>query len=1096
MSSHWHRISDNTTAAPFFWDELHGMISVNGQILRTDNGCQTWRQCITPSADEITSIYMRDTLTGWAATNIGNSNSGESNTVWQTTDGGWTWQVLPQYGVSTFAMEARVGIMVQSTGGIAFLDSMVGITSVAAGSTSFQPFLFSRTTDGGVTWTNPKDPLPEDWGIYAQQKTGKFFMKQDGLSNGINSSYYIYVSTDTGQSWNRTKWKVNNNGMFWSTGDIEGSADAIYVQGLGTPNWSPTSYPAGVWRSTNGGDTLISVGGPSPGNGPDYRFCVPPTCNGGIVIASGFNGPLDAAGTSKDRGTWMTTDGGDGTLVAVGPPELTQALSGTASKCHNTNLAVTIKNIQCRGITLTSVELEEQDPKGTFQLDTVALPFYLDSGATDSFQLAYTMTQEGTHLAYLHIHGVNDGLFHNPYDTLLAITAVGGPDTGRLSGPVSLSMEAPSACQNSDTLIALINTGCGDLTVLSGQMQPSEFTMDTLGYPLTIHAGDTLFLHVHYMPQDTKTVNGVVRFTTRSNGYTDSAVIAVSGSALASMSKANLAALEVGTISLCNERDTTIVLKNTGCDPFTVNAANLSQASTFTLASTGLPLTLATGDSVIFHVAFAPKQDGTFSDTLIASITGRTGTLFDTAYLGGIGTSSILVFAPHEVDGGEIPLCGIDTLTATFANHGCDTLRASGLVSGTGYSILSGDTTIPPNASGTYRIVFIPANQKGSDAGQLKLHFISALTGKSLDTSAALLVTVGAGTTALSLDTSLRDFGTLFECEERDTTIFLANPGCDTLRVDSAVFSNASYSCDTAFPIVIPANDSVAIRISFVPNISPNPGSDNGAVTFWSDANTGSQTETVPLRAIGIPPAKLTLSLVGLEAPTYAATAGQVVTFYVVLTGDTGAAAKELQSITFDLTHNDDLLTLLQASGLSWSPGPATTTRTDTLAWKVGLEAPTYADTIGTLTFRVYLTDSSTTPLTLSNIAFSAAGLPPDCIASIGENGLGFTYLYQCSEHLLQDAMLGVPFQIGSIVPNPARDKMEVQWVGDEPADLELDDVLGRKMFAHPATLPPSPLLLQRRGSRFDVSQLPAGVYYLRARAGGYVETRRVVIER
>ncbi|HET6400753.1 MAG TPA: hypothetical protein VFH95_05065, partial [Candidatus Kapabacteria bacterium] len=249
-------------------------------------------------------------------------------------------------------------------------------------------------------------------------------------------------------------------------------------------------------------------------------------------------------------------------------------------------------------------------------------------------------------------------------------------------------------------------------------------------------------------------------------------------------------------------------------------------------------------------------------------------------------------------------------------------------------------------------------------------------------------------TASLSADTTGRDFGALYHCESRDTTIWLYDTGCFALTIDSAVFSNANYSPDTSFPILIAGNDSVPVRI----HLTSAASTMNGAVTFYSNANSGSETKEVPLQATAIPPAKFQLSL----SPAQSAHAGQEVTFYVILSGDTGAAARELTGITFDLTHNDDLLSFLKATGVTVSG----TGNILHFAWKVGLEAPTYADTIGTLSFQVYLTDSNTTPLTLSNISLSTPGFEPDCIASIDDSASGFTYLYQCGEHLLQDAML------------------------------------------------------------------------------------------
>ena len=105
-----------------------------------------------------------------------------------------------------------------------------------------------------------------------------------------------------------------------------------------------------------------------------------------------------------------------------------------------------------------------------------------------------------------------------------------------------------------------------------------------------------------------------------------------------------------------------------------------------------------------------------------------------------------------------------------------------------------------------------------------------------------------------------------------------------------------------------------------------------------------------------------------------------------------------------------------------------------------------WADTIGSLTFQVYLTDSTETPLTLSNISFNnSLNLPNDCIASIDDASSGFTYTYQCGEQIIQDAMNSIPFSITSIAPNPAQNEITITGTGMQSTTLELYDVLGRE---------------------------------------------------
>ena len=573
-------------------------------------------------------------------------------------------------------------------------------------------------------------------------------------------------------------------------------------------------------------------------------------------------------------------------------------------------------------------------------------------------------------------------------------------------------------------------------------------------------------------------------------------------------------AIAFGSVSTCSQADTTITVWNDGCQPMRIDSATLAAAG-FVLGSYDSIIPPGATDTLVLH--FIPTGASQDYGLLHLYLSEQGLHQKDLVELTGQGVQGFGVLAMRRtsLEAGSFSFCDGDTvLTDTIRNTGCDTLVLSKIRFGndSAFALLaSPDSLLLPGASGVFQFLFSP-RKKGAHAGTLSFHWQNIVNDPGHDTTVTISGNGLGGNTALALDTTTRNFGNLFECEERDTTIWLYNPGCDTLRVDSAAFPNAAYASDTSFPLLIPAGDSVPVRISLISNISPNPGSDNGAVTFYSNANTGSQSGTVQLLAKPIPPAQLHLTL----SPAQSAHAGQLVNFYVILTGDTGPAARELTGISFDLTHNDDLLSFVSASGMTRVNHPLPP------PWKGGgiqrdtfvFTPPTFqgggrgvVDTIGTLTFRVYLTDSSTTPLTLSNIAFGVPpNISPDCIASIDSGASGFTYLYQCGDHILQDYLRtgSVPFHIESIVPNPATTEIIIRVVGGEdgrvvggvpaaPIEYELFNALGKRVLTS-SDVPGSDV----RGTslQLDVSALPSGIYFLRISRDGYMQSQSVAIER
>ncbi len=100
-----------------------------------------------------------------------------------------------------------------------------------------------------------------------------------------------------------------------------------------------------------------------------------------------------------------------------------------------------------------------------------------------------------------------------------------------------------------------------------------------------------------------------------------------------------------------------------------------------------------------------------------------------------------------------------------------------------------------------------------------------------------------------------------------------------------------------------------------------------------------------------------------------------------------------------------------------------------------------------------------------------------------------------CGDSTILAVMHGEPvFSIQSIAPNPAENSLRVEGNG-QGVTAELDDALGRSVLGNPTTPQPPPLG-RGWGVTLDVSSVPSGIYYLRLSAGGYVESRSVVIQK
>jgi hypothetical protein len=399
-----------------------------------------------------------------------------------------------------------------------------------------------------------------------------------------------------------------------------------------------------------------------------------------------------------------------------------------------------------------------------------------------------------------------------------------------------------------------------------------------------------------------------------------------------------------------------------------------------------------------------------------------------------------------------------------------------------------GDTILPQKGTLHKSIAYHPI-KRGAQLQDLTLHF-SRLDGTlGRDTTIHFAVNVTRGLTKLSSSLASADFGSVYACQLRDTVLWLKNTGCDTLTVDSGAFSDRSYRSDRTYPLILPPDSSAPVHVFVSPDTTGHPLTISGSYSYFSNADSG-KSGSVPFQVTMIYPVKLRLALLKSDS----AGAGKIVTFAVVLQGAAGGALHAVTGVSFELTHNDDLLSYLGASTIfihsRVTGGDARATR-DSFAIS-GLSA---SDTIGTLTFQVFLTDARSTSLQLSNVTLNnSAGVPNECIASIDDSGAAFSYIYSCSDGLIQEFMQSGGFQIDGIAPNPSTGMIAISYrlAGGEAANATVffEDVLGKTLLTDRLKLLPG-----ENVAKVSLDHIPSGVYLVRIAGLGFGATRKIVRE-
>lgn len=743
----------------FFLDEYTGFIAADGRqgVFKTVDGGLTWIQVpLTPVPVAllpkiplpIQDIRMTSRTHGWLAV-----EDAIGPAVYETTDGGNSWNGTSYRGDCVGIYQTSVALVVtnrgvgaggaistdagksfthlqilDSTNGIAFVDDQHGIVS------GFFDTLWSRTTDGGLTWQKIYSSYhPEAWGIYGVSGTGTYYAA--GENNWIGSTLTPMSSanrsTDYGATWSSSTLPIR------TTGHIAGVADtALYVQAA-TDDDNLATGPRSMYRSTNHGRTWLSVGGPA--RRTDTRFIVL-GCRGEVVIAFDDQG-----------GVWKTTDGGDGAFAQSSLSSSSTMLVDSINFCSPRDTVITIENLGCddtifitNAIVPNMPRLDVLDPSGgppqypyaipPHQKGTLRLRLY--SGAAGIYQTQVTVELRRVgELSYDVVHIISAMRFTNP----VAASAK------------SLRFDSTALCDMRDTSVTLSNDSCFSVQILNSSIKyGTNFSLVTVINNDSIPSGGKKTFTVRFDPtqlgtdRDSLIVNLIIlgqparlAYPLTGIGVPDNPKFIM----LLGYSRTPDTAIDFGTKTTCG-KDTIIpfLITNPGCTFLNVRLSFLDSTKTrpppakmfdtIVFGGGGLHRihsTPTTSDTIIGGIRAWPTQRGTFRGYLrvFDSIDGRTGQTTDVPFTITITDGpKVLALDDTHRDLDTIAFCDQKDVTIPFSNSNCDTIILNKLnVAGLGFSLINPPATpdtILPGKSGSVRVRFMPS-ASGLASGALKI---------------------------------------------------------------------------------------------------------------------------------------------------------------------------------------------------------------------------------------------------------------------------------------------------------------------------------------------------------------------------------------
>ena len=697
-----------------------------------------------------------------------------------------------------------------------WIDSNIAMMTLPPGSFAFPSTLFSRSIDGGITWStiNPKESLLP-FGIYYSQYWSKLFTApleftadtmvyspgDTTVFPGDTTKIRPFISFDKGTTWEFYGNWPQIYGHWLPTGDVEGAGKAVYVQSAYVPQ--NIGVMNGLWRSMDGGKSWQNIGGPS--NYCHTRFSVL-GCNGEIVIAYDVYGEI-----------WETTDGGDGSLSEMIPSKDSITFSSQYCTPSLDTIIITVQNCNEDIDTFSFIKITSLDSmlldSGILQiLPFQSNPMLLTLNVQDSFTILWsplnkfkTDTTIHAKVLFWYYSYLNDTTIA---DTLQLSFIINMPKSlSYIFNASTLNFGSVSSCANHDTTINIINTGCDTLWLDNGFPMPWDILTlngDTLSYPYPIPAGDSISLLVRFIPPDTGIFSNLIGLEFTQYNISEISNVELSAQSVPGGSRAKLsfATYSFPTRSTCSPPDSVpFTVQNIGCDTLTIVSDTLIGDAVFNLPSHLAIGALAADSSSSCVILFSPLAPGAHSalvvlvlrhadDSMETDTITITGTVIDSA-------RNLLAVSDTAIAFPATNFCISDDTTIQITNLGCDSITIWGVTGATppfALDSLAYPFVLAPGASESIAIFF---NADSAGAYAATLHVLGS------DSIPHAIVLSGAATGVTArLTASLDAFGAAIPPGfSRTLNIHLTGtlPGVPITEIDLTIGTNAqSFQCTGA----------------------------------------------------------------------------------------------------------------------------------------------------------------------------------------------------------------------------------------------------------------------------------------------------------
>ncbi len=372
-------------------------------------------------------------------------------------------------------------------------------------------------------------------------------------------------------------------------------------------------------------------------------------------------------------------------------------------------LSETVKNTGGSTVTISQVGVSGSG----FSVTGITTPVTLTAGQSASFSVAFDPASAGAVTGSVTVtsNASNPTLTIPLSGTGLAAGALGANPTSLSFGSVTVG--------NKQTLSETVtNTGGSSVTISQVAVSGTGFTLSGITAPVTLTAGQSATFSVAFTPASAGAATGDVTVT--SNASNPTLTIPLSGTGVTpGVLGSNPTSLSFGSVLVGDKQTLSETVKNTGGASVTISQIAAS-GSGFSLSGTSVPVTLTTGQSTSFSVAFAPTSAGAVSGNVAVTSNASNPTL--NIPLSGTGTAVAgqLTVNPTTLALGSVVVGtsgqGSGSLTASRAAVTVTAVSSNNSV----FSVsgLSLPATIPAGQSAGFTVTFSPSTT-GAASGTL-----------------------------------------------------------------------------------------------------------------------------------------------------------------------------------------------------------------------------------------------------------------------------------------------------------------------------------------------------------------------------------------